>query len=162
NLRSVPPLDPLLRARELSAPPPPFVPDGPPVTATPQNPDPHNRIERLGTTIPDAPEIPPQLNPTPGPTGPPTNPPLTPPRPPPPLRAPPGRRSRFPRGAPAAACLRQPSAAWLRTRWWSKSEPQRPRRRSPRWSSAIVLPNSTSLTRSSRAPICCANALTTA
>jgi hypothetical protein len=76
DLRSVPPLDPLLRARELSTPPPPFAPGEPPVTATPENPDLRNQIERLGTTIPDAPEIPPQLSPTAGPSSPPGNPPL--------------------------------------------------------------------------------------
>jgi hypothetical protein len=71
-----PSLDPQLRARGLSAPPPPFAPGEPPVVGTPQNPDLRNRIERLGTTIPDAPDVTPQLNPAGGRGSPPSNPPL--------------------------------------------------------------------------------------
>src|SRR5258706_7631410 len=58
----IPSLEPLRRARELSDVPPRFAPGGPPVSSTPDNPDLHDQIERLGTSIPDAPDKQPELH----------------------------------------------------------------------------------------------------
>jgi len=58
NDLSIPPLDPLERARELSDVPPRFNPTEPPVLPPPDNPDLRDQIDRLGTSIPEAPENP--------------------------------------------------------------------------------------------------------